>query len=97
MDMEMTKDERLLGRRRGLSLVEVLIAIVVISVALGALLNVFSHTLRLTTESAMNSGNLMAAYAQGARIFFLELIFYSFPFAGATSQGQVTNAVLGTA
>ena len=74
MDMEMTKDKNPIRRRRwGFSLVEVLIAIIVISVALGALLNVFAYTLRLTTESAMNSRNLMAAYAQVQQVFFQEL------------------------
>ena len=72
MDMEMTKDKSRMSRRRGLSLVEVLIAIFIISIALGALLNVFSYSLRLTTEAAVNSRNLMAAYAQVARVFFLK-------------------------
>ena len=72
MDLEMKETKMLkLRKRSGLSLVEVLIAIVVITVALGALLNVFSYSLRLTTESSLHSKNLMAAYAQVQRIFFV--------------------------
>ena len=71
MAMEMTARMRFVKRNRaGMTLVEVLIAIVVISVGLVALLNVFSHTLELTVNSSLHTKALMESYAEVGRGFF---------------------------
>ena len=70
--MEMTVGMKLAKRNRaGMTLVEVLIAIVVISVGMVALLNVFSHALKLTVESSVHTTELMQSYAEVGRGFFV--------------------------
>ena len=68
-------------------------AILIISIALGALLNVFAYSLRLTTEGAMSSKNLMTAYAQVVRAFFVEDL--STPPSGvqAVSAGSTVDLI----
>lgn len=59
------------GRGRpGFSLTEVLMAIIVIAVALGALLEVLSYSLRMSLESAQMTRELMGAHAQVQDCFF---------------------------
>lgn len=82
-----------LRRRSGLSLVEVLIAIIIITVALGALLNVFSYSLRLTTESSLHSKNLMAAYVQVQRSFFVKNLSSPPPGVQASYVGGTVDLV----
>lgn len=71
MAMEMTVEMRFAKRNRvGMTLVEVLIAIVIISVGLVALLNVFSHTLKLTVESSLHTEEVLKSYKEVTRGFF---------------------------
>ncbi len=75
MAVEMMCKKRFTERgrtRAGLTLVEVLIAIIIISVAMGAVLNVFSHSLRLTVETSRHSSGLMQSYAAVERNFFVK-------------------------
>ena len=75
MAVEMMCKKRFTERSRtraGLTLVEVLIAIIIISVAMGAVLNVFSHSLRLTVETSRHSSGLMQSYAAVERNFFVK-------------------------
>ena len=73
MDMGMKKKTRMGGRRRSaFSLVEVLLTIVIVAVALGAVLSVFSQSLLLTIESSNISKAMLKAYGQAQKIFFAE-------------------------
>ena len=73
MAMEMKARMRFAKRNRaGMTLVEVVIAIIVISVGLVALLNVFSHTLELTVNSSLHTKELMESYAEVGRGFFVK-------------------------
>ena len=74
MAVEMMCKKRFTERRRaraGLTLVEVLVAIIIISLAMGAVLNVFSYSLRLTFETSRHSSGLMQSYAAVERNFFV--------------------------
>ena len=73
MAVEMMRGKKTMGQSRsGVTLVEVLVAIIIISLAMGAVLNVFSYSLRLTVETAQRSGDLMHSYMVVERNFFLK-------------------------
>lgn len=66
----------MLNRNRGrtaLSLVEVLVAIIIVSVALVFALEAFTHTLKLSAESSRQSRELFVAYTQFQKAFFHDL------------------------
>ena len=73
MAVEMMRGKKTMGQSRsGVTLVEVLVAIIIISLAMGAVLNVFSYSLRLTVETAQRSGDLIHSYMVVERNFFLK-------------------------
>lgn len=71
VEMMMCGKKAMRQSRSGVTLVEVLVAIIIISLAMGAVLNVFSYSLRLTVETAQRSGDLMHSYMVVERSFFL--------------------------
>lgn len=79
--------------RQAFSLVEVLMAIIIISVALVAVLNIFFYSLRLTVDRARNSSDLMASYAQVQQSFFVRDLKSSPSGVHATQVPEQVNLV----
>ena len=97
MAVEMMCKKRFTERgraRAGLTLVEVLIAIIIISVAMGAVLNVFSHSLRLTVETSRHSSGLMQSYAAVERNFFVKDLSAGKPINIVFSAGGASSTTL---
>ena len=56
-------------KRRAFSLVEAVIAMLVMSIAIFAVVEVFTTSLRITVESALDSGKIISTYSEFQRVF----------------------------